>query len=233
MKMTYASTKKNAVSTLSTVPPSDAAKLRMFAGSRTDAAASAPCLIEPEGLHPGDDRLRGRLELIAVVDDEVRELDAGEGQQEREEREDEVRHDDDGGRRRPSRPAARSSGCRTGWQMMTITAPSTSGPTRSRANERPASAITAAARPMSTRSVGDSAGDAGGAGAGDCLTPPGYPRPPDTREGAPTTAGGHSASCSASHSFATRLGAFSSHASVTTSRSCSRSIASSRTSTAG
>ena len=48
----------------------------------------------------------------------------------------------------------RSSGCRTGWQMMTMTAASTSGPTSSRAKNSPASAITAAASPRRTRRVG-------------------------------------------------------------------------------
>ena len=58
-----------------------------------------------------------------------------------------------------------SSGCRTGWQMITMTAASTSGPTSSRAKDSPASAIAAAASPSSTRSVGERAG-AGGAGGG-------------------------------------------------------------------
>ena len=57
-------------------------------------------------------------------------------------------------------PRLRSTPC-SGWQMITITAASTSGPTISRAHERPTKTITVAARPTSTRSMGDSAGGAG------------------------------------------------------------------------
>ena len=69
----------------------------------------------------------------------------------------------------------RSSGKRTGWQMITMTAAMASGPISSRAYETPASAITAAARPRRIRSVGDSEGAAAPAGADvaggrDCFT---------------------------------------------------------------
>ena len=43
MKITYATMKNSAVSTPSTVPPSDVANAVTFAGCRTDATASAAC----------------------------------------------------------------------------------------------------------------------------------------------------------------------------------------------
>ena len=137
MKMTYASTKKNAVSTPSTVPPSDEAKESTFEGSSTDAAASAACSSMPNDCRPVM-TLPRRLQLIGGIGDEMGELDA--------------RRSRAGTRGRPRIRYAttmtavvaaqrgqprRSSGIRTGWQMITMTAPRTSGPTSSRANEMP------------------------------------------------------------------------------------------------